>query len=202
MQSLDELGRSVRALIGLDGSARAEAALLPATAIVQALSAPLSGALHLIQVAVPWLAATSDRPDASVSGMIDATILESNTYLQRLSRRVRERAPNGGTFTITWSVAVDTDIAQALLAAADAGASGQEDGVASEMRVRPYDLIALATHGRTGLQRWALGSITERVLHATRWPLLIVRVPVEVQEDSPFDDPLLADEIASWPDAQ
>jgi universal stress protein family protein len=33
----------------------------------------------------------------------------------------------------------------------------------------------MATHGYSGLQRWALGSITERVLHATRLPLLVVR---------------------------
>ncbi len=43
------------------------------------------------------------------------------------------------------------------------------------------DLIAMTTHGATGLHRWAVGSITERVLHATRLPLLIVR-PVDIIE--------------------
>jgi nucleotide-binding universal stress UspA family protein len=38
-------------------------------------------------------------------------------------------------------------------------------------------VIAMATHGYSGLQRWTVGSITERVLHATRLPLLIVRPP-------------------------
>jgi nucleotide-binding universal stress UspA family protein len=37
------------------------------------------------------------------------------------------------------------------------------------------DLIALATHGRTGLQRWAHGSVADAVLHASRSPLLLVR---------------------------
>ena len=37
------------------------------------------------------------------------------------------------------------------------------------------DLIAIATHGRGGFQRWILGSITERVLGATKLPILIVR---------------------------
>jgi len=37
------------------------------------------------------------------------------------------------------------------------------------------DLIAIATHGRGGLQHWVLGSITERVLGATKLPILIVR---------------------------
>jgi hypothetical protein len=35
----------------------------------------------------------------------------------------------------------------------------------------------MATHGHRGIERWALGSITERVLNATRLPLLIVRQP-------------------------
>jgi nucleotide-binding universal stress UspA family protein len=37
------------------------------------------------------------------------------------------------------------------------------------------DLIALATHGRSGLSRWMLGSVTERVLRHAPVPLLIVR---------------------------
>jgi hypothetical protein len=37
------------------------------------------------------------------------------------------------------------------------------------------DLIAMATHGRSGFQHWILGSITERVLGATKLPILIVR---------------------------
>jgi nucleotide-binding universal stress UspA family protein len=37
------------------------------------------------------------------------------------------------------------------------------------------DLIAMCTHGRTGLARWALGSITDRVLRAGNTPVLLVR---------------------------
>jgi nucleotide-binding universal stress UspA family protein len=36
-------------------------------------------------------------------------------------------------------------------------------------------LIALATHGYSGLKRWALGSVTDKVIHATSIPLFIVR---------------------------
>jgi hypothetical protein len=36
-------------------------------------------------------------------------------------------------------------------------------------------VIALATHGRGGIKRWMMGSVTERILGATRLPLLIVR---------------------------
>ena len=33
----------------------------------------------------------------------------------------------------------------------------------------------MATHGRSGLQRWLLGSVAEKVLRATENPLLLVR---------------------------
>jgi len=37
------------------------------------------------------------------------------------------------------------------------------------------DLIVMATHGYSGLKRWALGSVAHKILHATTTPLLLVR---------------------------
>jgi len=37
------------------------------------------------------------------------------------------------------------------------------------------DLIAMTTHGRSGLQRWTLGSVTERILRSSTTPMLVVR---------------------------
>ncbi|MBI3854409.1 MAG: universal stress protein [Planctomycetes bacterium] len=37
------------------------------------------------------------------------------------------------------------------------------------------DLIAMTTHGRSGLTRWMLGSVAEKVLRASNVPLLVVR---------------------------
>ncbi len=42
-------------------------------------------------------------------------------------------------------------------------------------RVDDDDLIVMATHGRSGVIRWTLGSVAEKVLHSTRIPLLLVR---------------------------
>jgi nucleotide-binding universal stress UspA family protein len=39
------------------------------------------------------------------------------------------------------------------------------------------DLIAMSTHGRSGLRRMAFGSVTDKVLHGTRIPVLMVRAP-------------------------
>jgi nucleotide-binding universal stress UspA family protein len=39
------------------------------------------------------------------------------------------------------------------------------------------DLIAMSTHGRSGLRRMAFGSITDKVLHGSKIPVLMVRAP-------------------------
>lgn len=36
-------------------------------------------------------------------------------------------------------------------------------------------LIMMCTHGRSGVGRWAMGSVTDKVLHATTSPLFVVR---------------------------
>ncbi len=39
----------------------------------------------------------------------------------------------------------------------------------------PADLIAMSTHGRSGIGRWAFGSVTDKVIHASKTPVLLVR---------------------------
>jgi nucleotide-binding universal stress UspA family protein len=39
------------------------------------------------------------------------------------------------------------------------------------------DVVAMTTHGRTGLRRWVYGSITAKVLHGFEGNMLIVRPP-------------------------
>jgi nucleotide-binding universal stress UspA family protein len=47
---------------------------------------------------------------------------------------------------------------------------------------RQADLIVMATHGYSGLRRWALGSVADKVLHASPVPLLLVRAqPSQVE---------------------
>jgi nucleotide-binding universal stress UspA family protein len=43
--------------------------------------------------------------------------------------------------------------------------------IASTAEQSPNTLIAMATHGYTGIERWQLGSIADQVLHATTTPL-------------------------------
>jgi nucleotide-binding universal stress UspA family protein len=39
------------------------------------------------------------------------------------------------------------------------------------------DFIAMSTHGRSGLSRWILGSVADKVLRGTSLPVLLVRPP-------------------------
>ena len=46
----------------------------------------------------------------------------------------------------------------------------------------PGDVIVMATHGRTGVRRWFIGSIAEEVLRHSAVPVLLVRVTDSVPE--------------------
>ncbi len=39
------------------------------------------------------------------------------------------------------------------------------------------ELIAIATHGRSGVSRWVWGSVTDKVLRSSHVPILVVRAP-------------------------
>ncbi len=43
------------------------------------------------------------------------------------------------------------------------------------------DLVAMSTHGRSGITRWAFGSVTDRVLQSGTAPILTVRAPKEAE---------------------
>ena len=47
---------------------------------------------------------------------------------------------------------------------------------------RDVDLILIATHGRSGVSRWVRGSVADRILRASRVPILMVRAPGTMSE--------------------
>lgn len=47
--------------------------------------------------------------------------------------------------------------------------------IVAEAEREPGTLIAMSAHGRSGITRWLLGSVTDKVLRAARAPLLVVR---------------------------
>lgn len=49
------------------------------------------------------------------------------------------------------------------------------DAIVEFAASRHVDLIAMATHGRGGLGRWVFGSVTQKIMHLTPAPMLVVR---------------------------
>lgn len=52
------------------------------------------------------------------------------------------------------------------------------DTILATAEARAIDLIVMGTHGRHGLDRWLVGSVTEKVLRKARCPVLAVPKPV------------------------
>lgn len=86
----------------------------------------------------------------------DAAKKEANAYLDRIIRE--RRLPN---------VSLHKEVLVGYPADTIAG-YGEKMGA---------DLIVIATHGLSGLSRWTMGSVADRVLRAACVPVLMVRVP-------------------------
>jgi len=62
-------------------------------------------------------------------------------------------------------------------------------GAAAEEIIKLADetdagVVAMSTHGRSGVKRWVFGSVANRILHAGNTPLLLVKAPEAVEEES------------------
>ena len=78
---------------------------------------------------------------------------------------------------------VDDGVQQAEKVGVDAVGAVQHGS--TQRQIRTYtddedaDLVVMGTHGRSGLDRLLLGSVTERVLRTATTPVVTVRAPVE-----------------------
>jgi nucleotide-binding universal stress UspA family protein len=146
----------LRVLVPLDGSPTSESVLGPALEMLATLTTHRSGNLHLVHVidSVPEEHKSHDLTQQTAA------------YLDAIEQRLQDKLAQVGNVSVRKSVIPAFDVADALLNVAetktDAGGA-------------PCDIIMMSTHGRGGIQRWTLGSVTERVLQATKLPLLIVR---------------------------
>lgn len=153
--------RSIIALVALDGSQFAEAAILPTASLVSALAAPAWGTLLLTRV-VP-LAALGHTPTTK-----ELALGEAKTYLQQVEQKYMDEAAK---LKVSLKIAVATgkDVAATLIRSAEHG-----EEVAGKRLTGGCDMIATVTHARGGLQRLALGSVTEHMLGATKLPVLVL----------------------------
>ncbi|MGQ0600507.1 MAG: universal stress protein [Anaerolineales bacterium] len=173
-------------LIPLDGSAISERAIAPALKIgelegsrVTLLRAPIVG--------VAFVPTAELYGNYSLRGL-DATLAhnrrEALDYLKTIERTLAR--PN---LTLE-SIVADGSPANAILTTAE--------------RLKA-DLIVMSTHGYSGVTRWIMGSVTERVLGHAACPVLVIRSEAPLNrmliplDGSPFSEKALAPalEVAS-----
>jgi nucleotide-binding universal stress UspA family protein len=139
-------------LAPLDGSAAAEAVLPYVERIATATNSRV------------FLLAAVDKPrdwGEDTGGDLKGERHEAETYLRRIQARLA--SATGG----------DVEI--------EVVASAPAEGILGACEKGQADLVAMATHGRSGVARWVLGSVATKVLHATHTPMLVVRPPADGQ---------------------
>jgi nucleotide-binding universal stress UspA family protein len=142
-----------RILIPLDGSKAGEAAVHCTEVLARALGAELI----LIQVMEPIIAWAGFEGSVSYATPQDEESRKAaaTAYLSSVSKTLTEHDINN-SITVAFGSAADQIIDYAA--------------------ANDIDLIAMSSHGRSGIGRWVFGSITAKVLRAGDTPVLVVRV--------------------------
>ncbi|MET0500798.1 MAG: universal stress protein [Candidatus Binatia bacterium] len=65
-----------------------------------------------------------------------------------------------------------SDVSSLLI---EGGAEGAAAGIIDLAKKMPDNLVAMSTHGRSGIGRWLVGSVTERVVRHSSTPVLVIR---------------------------
>ena len=146
-----------RILVPLDGSTFSETILPHAVALAHATES----ALILLQVLEPVyepiygaLGIPKKQLEVQLAQMRDAQLASIHTYLTNIARQLQG-------LEIHTKVIEGNDPAALIVSQAE-----QEPGLL---------LIAMATHGRSGVLRWLFGSVAAEVVQITPTPLLLLR---------------------------
>lgn len=143
--------------VTLDGSPLAEAALPVAAHLAESLAAPLTLLRVLPRVVSPAYEAAAVAPPLPIEELERAGEAAAQEYLARIAARIRKP-----------SLAVRTVWRQS-------GDRPPDERITDYLTARPTPIAVMASHGRGGVLRWALGSTVERVLTSAPCPVVIVR---------------------------
>lgn len=140
-----------RILVPLDGSELAEIALPHAVAVAKQSGA----AVRLLRV-LPTLppAVLPEGAYLDWEQIQRDAVAEARSYLEQVRGRLA---------------------AEGLDVATELRTGEAADVVIETARELGADLIVMATHGRSGLGRWVLGSVADRVVRAAHVPVLLIR---------------------------
>jgi nucleotide-binding universal stress UspA family protein len=143
-----------RVLVALDGSTACEAVLR----FLMEIAGPLDMTVMLLHVLEPITPQVIDG--TVVVDDIEARRQEAEEYLAPISAALRSQGVD-----TAWAIRRGRPADEILAAAQEGGA----------------DLIAMATHGRTGLGRLLFGSVAEAVLRRAPVPVFMIREPHTVE---------------------
>lgn len=147
-----------RILVPLDGSPLAERVLPHVTRMSLGLGVPV----HLIQVFPSVSEATADPAPGR--------------YQTGISQGVRDETIDYLNSVISKTAGVEVTC--------EAFEGDAVSRIIDEADKSPGSLVAMSTHGRSGVTRWVMGSVTDKVLHSTKNPMLIVRGSEEGERDT------------------
>jgi nucleotide-binding universal stress UspA family protein len=145
-----------RVLVALDGSQSAEAVLR----FLLEIAGPLDMRVLLLRVLEPTPSRILDVPGQILVEDVEARRRDAEEYLAPIASALRARGVD-----TAWGVRRGRAADEILAAAHESGA----------------DLIAMATHGRTGLNRLLFGSVAEAVLRHAPIPVFMIRQPDAVE---------------------
>ncbi len=145
-------------LIPLDGSENGEAALPVIEELIGKLSVEIQTEIILLQV-------ISALTHWAVAGAATAPIQYSEKELRLIEQQTRDYLTQISTNLVNQGANVSTEVRFG-------NAAEEIIKVADELQV---DLIAMSTHGRSGVSRWALGSIADRIIRGSKKPVLVIR---------------------------
>ena len=154
-----------RILVPLDGSKVGEAALPYVEELVAKLALGTKVEVTLLQV-------ISSLAHYIVAGEASAPIPYTEKEMEQIKKKAMDYLDKAGEGLRSKGVIVKTEVATGK-------AAEQIIKVTEEIKV---DLVAMSTHGRSGLSRWAFGSVTDKLLHAGNVPILVVRAPKPAEE--------------------
>lgn len=147
-------------LIPLDGSKTGGSALSYVEGIVSKLSPRVKVELTLLQV-------VSFLTHYIAAGELMTPISYTVKEMAQIRRQARNYLNKVGKGIKSEQVSVEVRVGTG-------NAAGEIIKTADEIDV---DLIAMSTHGRHGISRWAFGSVTDKVLRGGHKPMLLVRIP-------------------------
>jgi nucleotide-binding universal stress UspA family protein len=182
---LENLTQPLNIMVPLDSSTLAETSLASIVQLITALKPTGQNRLHLLRVIDIPVVNGSMRGHVQLDPIIrERACTQAKTYLDMVSKRLQEEVQGKVQLEITTSITVSPDVAGTIIRRAE------------ECQC---DMIAIATHGRGGLMRMLMGSVTERILGYTKLPLLIVRPQEPIVEHGEAVDPMADEqELPSW----